>query len=107
MLKITGPLKLRSEMSIIANAADRRIVCASAYGAPVIADFGEDTPEARTLASLFAAAPDMLEALKNAIPFLVQLGDFIGNGAASESGLGARCDALLAARNALVKSRCG
>ena len=104
MLKITGPLRLRSEVAIIENSPDRRIVRAPGWGAPVVADFGEDTPISKAYADLFAASLDMQEALENAIPFLVQLGDFIGNGVLSPN-FGARCDALLAARMALAKSR--
>lgn len=40
-------------------------------------------------------------ALELALPLLIQLGDFIGNGKPSASGLGERCDAVLAVRAAL------
>lgn len=54
---------------------------------------------------LMAAAPDLLEALESAIPLLVKLGDFIGNGEkTSDQSLGIRCDTILAAKNALRKA---
>lgn len=49
---------------------------------------------------------EMLAALKKALPYLIRLGDFIGNGE-KDSPMG-RCDAVLAVRDAIkIAEKCG
>jgi hypothetical protein len=66
-----------------------------------------DRSPAETLgnARLFAAAPDMLAALKEALPWLVLLGDKIGNGTLTDPE--GRCRAVLSVRNAIDKAEKG
>lgn len=55
-------------------------------------------------ARLIAQAPAMLDALRQAVPLLVTLGDFIGNGEpdpARPRSLGLRCDLISDARTIL------
>ena len=51
-------------------------------------------------ARLIAAAPELLEAARAALPYLVRLGDFIGNGE-GDTPMG-RCEVILAVKNALA-----
>lgn len=71
----------------------------------------EDAPRAKTVcaepdkkadARLIAAAPELLEALKEAHPFLIRLGDFIGNGE-GKTGM-ERCNVVLKVVNAIAKA---
>lgn len=56
-------------------------------------------------AQLLASAPDLLEALWAALPYLVRLGDFIGNGeGATPMG---RCDVIGRAKAAIAKATKG
>ncbi len=48
---------------------------------------------------LMAAAPALAAALAQALPWLILLGDYIGNG--TQANPMGRCDAILAARDAL------
>lgn len=49
---------------------------------------------------------ETLAALKKALPYLIRLGDFIGNGE-GETPMG-RCEAVLAVRNAIENiEKCG
>lgn len=55
-----------------------------------------------------AVALKMLHALEDAIPLLVQLGDFIGNGMLNKNrkeSLGVRCDAIDDIREAIAAGR--
>ena len=52
-------------------------------------------------ARLIAAAPELLAALQATLPWLVLLGDHIGNG--TKDAPNGRCDAILAARAALAR----
>lgn len=68
-------------------------------GALFPADADEFTHE---VAKILNAWPDLLTALKDTIPLLIRLGDFIGNGEVTgPDSLGVRCDVILAARNAI------
>jgi hypothetical protein len=51
---------------------------------------------------LLGAAGDLAAALAGALPWLILLGDFIGNG--TKANPDGRCDAILAARDALDKA---
>jgi hypothetical protein len=48
---------------------------------------------------LMGASPELAAALAGALPWLILLGDFIGNG--TKANPEGRCDAILAARDAL------
>jgi hypothetical protein len=57
--------------------------------------------ETEANARLIAAAPRMLEIIERALPLLVRLGDFIGNGDVDPTrpdSLGVRCDVIGDAR---------
>lgn len=84
---------------------------------PIVCNLYEDvTPEdsvtiwawlkpfdnAQANAHLIASAPELLEALKTALPYLIRLGDFIGNGE-SETKMD-RCDAVLKVNMAIAKA---
>lgn len=56
-------------------------------------------------ARLIEAAPDLLAACEEAIPFLIRLGDFIGNGEGPTRM--ERCDAITNIRNAVAEARGG
>jgi|SRR5688572_20975950 len=67
--------------------------CACGAGATPLTPFGE-------------ANQALMLAAQRAIPLLVRLGDFIGNGPVDPSkpeSLGERCDVLLALKDALAK----
>lgn len=53
-------------------------------------------------ANLIAAAPELLTALKEALPWLLLLGDKIGNGTPTDPD--GRCRAVLAVRDAIAKA---
>jgi hypothetical protein len=56
-------------------------------------------------ARLIAAAPEMLIALREALPLLVMLGDYIGNGDVSQDApYGRRCRAILNVGDAIRKA---
>lgn len=55
---------LEAKRVFIENAETRIMVIPRRWGAQAVADCGPDSPEARELAALFAAAPAMLNALK-------------------------------------------
>lgn len=64
--------------------------------------FEADEPSPREVgnARLVAAAPDLLAALRLALPLLIRLGDYIANGEG-------RCEAVLAVRDAIAKAEGG
>ena len=73
-----------------------------------------DEPLARSLPNLATALAEsdrkraaLADALGGCLPFLVRLGDFIGNGENASNGRMERCDAILAARAALAANAGG
>jgi hypothetical protein len=79
------------------------------YDAPPVPDAGSVTARGRTTdeiranAVLHAASPTMLAALREALPWLIMLGDKIGNGTPDDPD--GRCRAVAAVRAAIDEAQ--
>ena len=99
-----GPWMVRKEATF-----DKKLVVMDArqfFIASVHRDADEkeavEVEEQAANARLIAKAPEMLALLKNALPMVIKLGDFIGNGQKLGPGsLGERCDLVLKLRDIL------